>query len=61
MGKQFNKLPKDVNFIRVKKNVTLSHLAIKYKTTVKKLMRWNRLSNSKQLLAGIKFYVKEPQ
>ena len=53
-------LSKSVNVIRVPKNVTLSHLALKYKTTVKKLMSWNGLSNTKHLRAGMKFYVKQP-
>ena len=54
------KFPKAVKVIRVPKNVTLSHLALRYKTSIKKLMIWNGLSNTKQLRAGMRFYVKKP-
>ena len=33
-------LPSAANVIRVPRNTTLSHLALRYKTTVKKLMSW---------------------
>ncbi len=46
--------------IRVPKNTTLSHLALRYKTSVKNLMRWNGLTSSRQLRAGMRFYVKPP-
>ena len=49
------KLPSAANIIRVPRNATLSHLALRYKTTVKKLMSWNGLTNSKQLRAGMLF------
>jgi membrane-bound lytic murein transglycosylase D len=55
-----SKLPSAANIIRVPRNTTLSHLALRYKTTVKKLMSWNGLTNSKQLRAGMRFYVKAP-
>ena len=54
------KLSSAANIIRVPRNMTLSHLAIRYKTTVKKLMNWNGLTNSKQLRTGMRFYVKAP-
>tara|TARA_B100001559_G_scaffold153113_1_gene128614 strand:+ start:132 stop:2282 length:2151 start_codon:yes stop_codon:yes gene_type:complete len=54
------KLPSAANIIRVPRNATLSHLALRYKTTVKKLMSWNGLTNSKQLRAGMRFFVKAP-
>ena len=54
------KLPSAANIIRVPRNATLSHLALRYKTTVKKLMSWNGLTNSKQLRTGMRFYVKAP-
>ena len=54
------KLPSAANIIRVPRNTTLSHLAVRYKTTVKKLMNWNGLTNSKQLRTGMRFYVKAP-
>ncbi|HBL55574.1 MAG TPA: hypothetical protein DDZ36_06695 [Deltaproteobacteria bacterium] len=53
-------LPSAANVIRVPRNTTLSHLALRYKTTVKKLMSWNGLNNSKQLRTGMRFYVKAP-
>jgi len=55
-----SKLPSAANIIRVPRNTTLSHLALRYKTTVKKLMSWNGLTNSKQLRTGMRFYVKAP-
>ncbi len=48
------------NVIRVPRNTTLSHLALRYKTSVKKLMQWNGLTSSKQLRAGMRFYIKPP-
>jgi membrane-bound lytic murein transglycosylase D len=54
------KLPSAANVIRVPRNTTLSHLALRYKTSVKKLMSWNGLTNSKQLRTGMRFYVKRP-
>ena len=48
------------NFIRVPRNTTLSHLALRYKTSVKNLMQWNGLTSSKQLRAGMRFYVNPP-
>ena len=54
------KLPRVANVIRIPKDMTLSHLALRYKTTVKKLMNWNGLSNPKQLRVGMRFYVKKP-
>ena len=53
-----SKLPSAANIIRVPRNTTLSHLALRYKTTVKKLMSWNGLTNSKQLRAGMRFLCK---
>ena len=49
---------KDV--IRIPKNVTISHLALKYKKTVKELMDWNGLTDAKQLREGMRFYIKNP-
>ena len=49
-----------VNVIRVPRNTTLSHLALRYKTSVEKLMHWNGLTSSRQLRAGMRFYIKPP-
>tara|TARA_B100000945_G_C20417932_1_gene616149 strand:- start:1163 stop:3040 length:1878 start_codon:yes stop_codon:yes gene_type:complete len=46
--------------IKVPRNTTLSHLALRYKTTVEKLMHWNGLTSSRQLRAGMRFYIKPP-
>ena len=54
------KTSSNTNVIRVPRNTTLSHLALRYKTSVKKLMQWNGLTNSKQLRAGMRFYIKPP-
>jgi len=54
------KLLAAANVIRIPRNMTLSHLALRYKTSVKKLMNWNGLTNPKQLRVGMRFYVKEP-
>jgi len=53
-------LPRDASVIRVPSNITLSHLALRYKTSVKKLMRWNGLTDSKQLRTGMRLFVKLP-
>ena len=53
-------LPRKASVIRVPRNTTLSHLAIRYKTSARKLMAWNGLTNSRQLRTGMKLYVKEP-
>ena len=50
----------NANVIRVPRNTTLSHLALRYKTSVKNLMKWNGLTSSRQLRAGMRFYVKPP-
>jgi len=54
------KASSNTNIIRVPRNTTLSHLALRYKTSVTKLMQWNGLTNSKQLRAGMRFYIKPP-
>lgn len=43
--------------IKVPRNATLSHLALKYGTSVRQLMRWNGLKNPKQLRAGMSLVV----
>jgi LysM repeat protein len=53
-------LPRKASVIRVPRNTTLSHLAIRYKTSARKLMTWNGLTNSRQLRTGMKLYVKAP-
>ena len=53
-------LPREASVIRVPRNTTLSHLAIRYKTSARKLMTWNGLTNSRQLRTGMKLYVKAP-
>ena len=44
----------------VPKNITISHLALRYKTSVKNLMKWNGLAKAKQLREGMNFYVRKP-
>ena len=50
----------NANVIRVPRNTTHSHLALRYKISVKNLMKWNGLTSSRQLRAVMKFYVKPP-
>ena len=50
---------KKTGSIRVPRNSTLSHLALKYRTTVKQLMRWNGMKDAKDLRAGMKLIVSE--
>tara|TARA_B100000676_G_C18020055_1_gene812041 strand:- start:820 stop:1677 length:858 start_codon:yes stop_codon:yes gene_type:complete len=57
---QNKKLPNSANVIKVPRNVTISHLAFRYKTTVKKLMNWNGITDPKKLREGMRFYVKKP-
>ncbi|MBC8260128.1 MAG: LysM peptidoglycan-binding domain-containing protein [SAR324 cluster bacterium] len=52
--------PRSISVIQVPRNTTLSHLALRYKTTVKKLMSWNGMNNSKQLRTGMRLFVKAP-
>ena len=54
------KLPRDASVILVPRYTTLSHLALRYQTSVKKLMSWNGLTNSKQLRTGMRLFVKAP-
>ena len=54
-------LPREASVIRVPRNTTLSHLAIRYKTSARKLMNWNGLTNSRQLRTGMRLYVKAPE
>ena len=54
-------LPREASVIRVPRNTTLSHLAIRYKTSARKLMTWNGLTNSRQLRTGMRLYVKAPE
>jgi len=44
-------------FIRVPKNTTLSHLAYRYKTSVRQLMKWNHLKKPSDLRADQKIIV----
>ena len=53
------KKQKKTGSIRVPRNSTLSHLALKYRTTVKQLMRWNGMKDAKDLRAGMKLIVSE--
>jgi len=53
-------LPRGVSVISVPRNTTLSHLAIRYKTSTKNLMKWNGLTDSRQLRTGMRLYVKSP-
>ena len=46
--------------IRVPNNTTLSHLALRYKTSISKLMRWNGLKKATDLRAGMKLIVSKP-
>ena len=46
--------------IRVPNNTTLSHLALRYKTNISQLMRWNGLKKATDLRAGMKLIVSKP-
>ena len=46
--------------IRVPNNTTLSHLALRYKTSISQLMRWNGLKKATDLRAGMKLIVSKP-
>ena len=58
-----NKVFRPISSVRsifVKKNTTLSHLSIRYKSSVSQLMRWNGLKKATDLRAGMKLIVSKP-
>ena len=54
------KLVSRIRKIRVPNNTTLSHLALRYKTSIAQLMRWNGLKKATDLRAGMKLIVSKP-
>ncbi len=58
---KLNKKEKKKNsyiFHKIKKNETLSHIAMKYRTSVRKIKKWNGLRNNKiKYGAKLKIYL----
>ena len=51
---------RNYRWIKVPRHATLSHLAMRYKTSVRQLMRWNGLKKATDLRAGMKLIVSKP-